>query len=214
MNQYITTELLCWGIIALLGVVVYFVKKIMDNTDKLDKNVYALNKDVFGLSKDVSGLSKDVSGLSMDVSTFNKDFSESKTRFELLWEKSLSIEKEVKAHDCDINFLKGKRYAGSNSPLQLNEEGNKVLKESKINNIIDDREDELIKKIRETNPETFYDVHLTAQSILDNLIKENHSILLTVKNGAYNSGVDIDIVVFVGSLYLRDKYIAKYPDNK
>lgn len=24
MNQYVTTELLCWGIIALLGVVVYF----------------------------------------------------------------------------------------------------------------------------------------------------------------------------------------------
>lgn len=182
MSGYITTEFLCWGIIALLSVMVYFIKKIFDKTEKIE--------------------------------TIESALKEIKTKFGILWEKSLTIEKDVKTHDRDIVFLKGKSYATSNSPLELNEDGERVLKESKINAIIDDRGDELVEKIKQTNPETLYDAQITAQNILEAIMKESHNILLAVKNGAYNSGVDIDIVVFVGSLYLRDKYIAKYPNNK
>lgn len=123
------------------------------------------------------------------------------------------IREDLKSHDKDIAFLKGRKYADSDSPLKLNASGLKVLKESGVDKIIEDHKIELLQKIYERKPTTFYDVQELSKNVLEEF-KNNADVVLKLKDGAYKSGVDIDIVLYVGALYLRDFYIDEKFDKK
>lgn len=65
------------------------------------------------------------------------------------------------------------------------------------------------KFLGEKNPQNAYEVQECARKVMLNL-KSNTNILSKLQNGAFNTGVDVDSVLFTGSLYLRDLALPKF----
>ena len=118
----------------------------------------------------------------------DQDISKIKPKVEILWE---------------INFAKG------HSPLTLNEKGEEILNQSGIKELVDDSLLELTKNIESKKPVNAYQVQETAKEIISNL-KNDQNILLKLQTGAFDTGVDVDSVLFVGSIYLRDLVLPKF----
>lgn len=158
-----------------------------------------------GWSK-MSQLTKD---LKENLNEFKADIKEElkiiKGEFGAIKGDFRTIKNDIREHDKDIAFLKGKKYSYGDSPLKLNDEGARVFRQSKIGPIIDERKTELLQKIQDKNPDGLYDVQEFSKTVLEEL-RNDSVILKKLKDRAYNSGVDIDIVLFVGSLYLRNIY--------
>ena len=147
------TELLLSIIAILLGTIGYFIKRILDKTDKI-----------------------------------SEDVGDIKPKVKILWEM---------------------QFASSKSPLVLNEKGTNILNNSGVKELVDSGLPQLIEEIREKNPQNAYEVQECARKVMLN-IKNNTTLLPKLQNGAFNTGVDVDSVLFAGSLYLRDLALPKF----
>lgn len=93
--------------------------------------------------------------------------------------------------------------APAHSPRRLNERGNNILNNSGIKTIIDEKKNDfliIIKAKKMTNP---YDAEQCVLQVVNDL-KRDLPIIDRLKNGAFSVGADIDTVLLVGGLYLRD----------
>ena len=115
-----------------------------------------------------------------------------------------------------INYIKGKietnwreELAPASSPMQLNERGEKILKKSGIKEIIDKRLDEFFSAVEKKNPRNAYWVQENAINTIYKLRKEPE-ILPKLEESAYQAGSDVDAVLFVGGIYLRNIILSKF----
>jgi hypothetical protein len=119
-----------------------------------------------------------------DVSNIKINIAEIKPKVELLWEH---------------------RFAPSHSPRQLNELGTKILNESGIKKIVDDKKETLLKVVKTKNVDNPYDAENSIEEVMKDLPNHCPDVIPELKQGAFNSGVDINTVLFVGAMYLRNK---------
>lgn len=103
-----------------------------------------------------------------------------------------------------VSDLWADRLAPARSPRQLNEQGNKILEESGIKKIVDQKKNYLLQKIQEKNPATAYDAEMIIGTVMKELPRHCPDTLEDLKQGAFQVGADIDGVLFVGSIYLRN----------
>ena len=103
-----------------------------------------------------------------------------------------------------VGDLWADRLAPARSPRQLNERGNKILEESGIKKIIDEKKDDLLKMIKEKNPASAYDAEMVIATVMEELPKHYPDLIEHLKQGAFYVGADLDAVLFVGSIYLRN----------
>ncbi len=115
-----------------------------------------------------------------------------------------------------INYIKGKietnwreELAPASSPMKLNERGEKILKKSGIKEIIDTRLSEFFKTVKDKNPRNAYWVQENAINTIYKLRKES-KLLPKLEESAYEAGSDVDAVLFVGGIYLRDIILPKF----
>ena len=150
------TDFLYSIIIALLGGIGFFVKKILDRTDSID--------------------------------SIRNDVSDMKPKIKILWERE---------------------FGAGASPLVLNERGKRIFSESGIKELVDARLGQLMEKLEERNPQNAYQVQECATKVM-RLLVEDLNTLSRLQDGAFKTGVDVDTVLFVGGLYLRDLALPKY----
>lgn len=100
------------------------------------------------------------------------------------------------------------RLSEAHSPRQLNDVGKKVLDDSGINSVVDDKFDYIVKKVRERNPENAYQAEQTILDTVEHLI-DDPAIKDAVENGAFQSGQPIAAVLYVGGLYIRDRILKE-----
>jgi len=105
--------------------------------------------------------------------------------------------------DCFDDIIKG-RFASANSPIQLNEKGNKILNESKIGNFIDEDKSQLLEIARKKEFSNPYDAERGLLELLRIYIQEKPEELKKLKESAFNTGIDLESLFFVGSIYLRN----------
>lgn len=95
------------------------------------------------------------------------------------------------------------------SPLQPTAFGEQLIKDSGLKKILDDQSSflkaELSKKVSEKDTE--YDVQEKARSLLIEL--KNIEMMNPVKKYAYDNGLDVDIILKAGGLWLRDDFLGK-----
>lgn len=95
------------------------------------------------------------------------------------------------------------------SPLQPTTFGEKLIKDSGLQKILDDQsfflKAELSKKVSEKYTE--YDVQEKARSLLLEL--KNTDMMNPVKKYAYDNGLDVDVILKAGGLWLRDDFLEK-----
>ncbi len=147
-------QLLLAVIAALLAVIGFFLKRILDTTDRIVRDVH-----------------------------------EMKPKVEVLWQR---------------------QFAESRSPLALNEEGLAILDKSGIKKLVDTRADQLIAALWTRKPENAYQLQEAAQAVLAEL-KSDATVLTELERGAFETGVDVDSVLWVGALYLRDLALPHFP---
>lgn len=108
-----------------------------------------------------------------------------------------------------VDILWKNRLGIAHSPRQLNAQGNKILENSGIKEIIDNKKDYLLALVKQENPATPYDAEKITEKIVMKLLTYFPSLETELKNGAFGVGADISEVLYVGSLYLRDEI---FPD--
>lgn len=108
--------------------------------------------------------------------------------------------------DSLINLSIQKGLSESHSPRQLNGEGKRVLRNSGIDTIVDEKFDEIVKKVEDKAPENAYQAEQAVLDVVESLI-EDAAIKDAVENGAFQSGYPIAGVLFTGGLYIRDKVL-------
>jgi hypothetical protein len=103
-----------------------------------------------------------------------------------------------------VNTLWGSKVATSNSPRALNEYGKKILNESGIKEIIEEKKGTLLPLVKAKGAKNAYDAEQAVLSVVEKLPEHCPDIVDRLKTGAFNTGATIDTVLLVGGLYLRD----------
>lgn len=103
-----------------------------------------------------------------------------------------------------IDILWKDKYASSMSPRQLNETGIDILNISGIKEIINAKKDSLLVEIKKTHPNNAYDAEQAIMFVVNKLPEDYPDIISQLKNGAFSVGQNIDVLLLVGGIYLRN----------
>jgi len=112
-------------------------------------------------------------------------------------------ERFIKVEERVDNLWKDK-VAPAHSPRNLNEYGKKILKESGIKEIIEEKQKILLPLIKEKDAKNAYDAEQAVLSVVEKLPEHCPDVVDRLKTGAFNAGASLDTVLLVGGLHLRD----------
>lgn len=96
------------------------------------------------------------------------------------------------------------KFAPAHSPRQLNEIGRKILDESGIKGILENKKDKLLEVVRSQNPNNPYDAEQAILLAVSEISKHCPEVIEDIKTGAFRVGQNIDTVLLVGGIYFRD----------
>ena len=95
------------------------------------------------------------------------------------------------------------KYAPASSPRMLNDRGATILAKSGIKEVVDNNIGNLLEAVRKRNPTNAYDAEQAVMEVMTRDFPANID-LSSLKDGAFRVGANIDVVLFVGGIYLRD----------
>jgi hypothetical protein len=144
------------------------------------------------------GVEKIEETLKDDIKPEVKKISGLEVRISGLEEKTLTLERQ-------INALWKDSLAPASSPRKLNDRGIDILEKSGIKKIVDDKKNDLLNIVKEKNFTTAYDAEREIERVMNELPQHFPDIMASLKKGAFKTGADINAVLFVGSIYLRDE---------
>ena len=181
------------------------MNKLFELCEKLLKFCgYVISTILLGESKsDIKYIKKEVADIAKEMD------SDIKPSIRNLNEKFNKLDKTVGIMKNKIDIIWVDELARSSSPLQLNERGQKIFDKSGIKKIIKERFEELYQAVKEKNPRNAYWVQEYAKLAVYKL-KQDEKLLPKLEVSAYETGTDIDVILFVGSIYLRNKILPKF----
>jgi len=109
---------------------------------------------------------------------------------------------------------RGKGLTKSKSPISLTERGYDLLQKSGGQAWISQYRDELIKAIQQKNPLSAYDVQEYAKEVLKSLVTMSDPRLKPLKDYAYAQGIELDDIITVMGIHLRDEAMPLFPTYK
>lgn len=174
-------QLLLALITILTAIIGYFVKQIFERTERTSADVAEIKPKV----KILETISADVSNLKPKVRMLDRisaDVADIKPKVKFLWEQLVTT---------------------SHSPLGLNERGTQILDQSGVKELVDQKLTELLEAIKVRQPQNAYQVQEGAREVMSQL-KNDATLLSQLQQGAFNTGADVEAVLLVGSIYLRD----------
>lgn len=108
---------------------------------------------------------------------------------------------------CETSLKEREPLTRKKSPVTLTERGTKVLNDSTGKKFIDDNYEELKKKVNDSNPETSYDIQELSRKVVEDL--KDDSRLNTVKEYLFKEGMEIEEIINVLGIHLRDKILSE-----
>ncbi len=106
--------------------------------------------------------------------------------------------------ETQVDTLWKDKVAPSSSPRHLNDYGERILNESGIKEIIEEKREKLLGLIKEEGATNAYDAERITLSVVDNLPTHCPDIVDRLKAGAFKTGASLATVLLVGGIYLRD----------
>ncbi len=103
-----------------------------------------------------------------------------------------------------VKVLWKDEYAPASSPRKLNDRGTTVLHDSGIKKIIDDKKSDLLALVRQKETTNAYDTEQAVLTVVSEIPQKFPELLPQLKDGAFKTGADIDSLLLVGGIYLRD----------
>ena len=95
------------------------------------------------------------------------------------------------------------------SPLHVTEYGNKLLKESGFYDVLNQYRTELIDLVKGRHPKTNYDIQQQSIEVIEEMLESDDEMAVGLKEYAYNSGVNLDILSFPAGIALRDEVMKE-----
>jgi len=114
-----------------------------------------------------------------------------------MYERFIKVEERV-------DTLWKDEVAPAHSPRKLNDYGNRILTESGIKEIINEKKEKLLGLVREKDAKNAYDAERAVLSVVEHLPEHCPDVVERLKAGAYKTGASVATVLLVGGLYLRD----------
>ena len=122
----------------------------------------------------------------------------------LMMENLKDIKPKVDDIFPKVDILWKDKIAPSHSPRQLNDRGNRILVESEIKKIVDEKKEKLLELVKAKNTTNAYDAEKAIEEIMINLPIHFPDITDKLKDGAFKTGTDINTILYVGGVYLRN----------
>lgn len=91
------------------------------------------------------------------------------------------------------------------SPLELTEYGTKLINESGFKELMKVCRDRLVKRVRDKNPTTNYDIQEDSIDVIKELLESNDETLKPLKDYAFNNGLSVEILAPPAGIVLRDE---------
>ena len=120
--------------------------------------------------------------------------------------KSLLVKTEGWGVKIDALWRGG--LTASDSPRVLNELGEKILADSGIKDIIDARYEEILTKVKGMDHSNAYQAEECVIKVVKDLGQED-DLISTLQDSAFNSGIDVESLLLVGAIYIRDTILAE-----
>ncbi len=136
-----------------------------------------------------------------NVDTIKTDVGDIKTQVNSLGEKTAVLVDRV-------SVLWEGRFSHSNSPRALNDYGKKILAESGIKVLIDSHYDVILSEVRSLNPKNAYQAEKNIIAVVEATLKAP-SLIPALEDGAFNSGSDIDTLLLVGAINIRERILSE-----
>lgn len=111
--------------------------------------------------------------------------------------------------ETKVETLWQDKYAPASSPRQLNARGIDIVAGSGIKAIVEGMAEDVFSAIKAKNPQHAYDAE---QEVLDAVTRLPHTrpdLIPALKEGAFRTGADIDTVLFVGGIHLRNMLLPR-----
>jgi hypothetical protein len=105
-----------------------------------------------------------------------------------------------------VDVLWASRYTEPGSPMVLTETGRKILQDSKIENFTAEYYNEILNKVKDRNSKNSYQAQEALLEIMRDY-KNNEICKSKLENAAFTAGVDVDTVLLVGAVNIRNKII-------
>lgn len=170
------------GITVLGGIILLIFR-----SGKVVQNIEHIDKDLTKLESDVKDIDNDMHEVKLQVGKIS--FIEQ--RLDSLWKSFFSVSK---------------------SPMQLNDRGLKILEDSGIKIIVEDKFTEIVQKVKNRNPKNAYEIQEFTQQIVEEY-KSDLTLKNSLENGAFKSGADVSTVLLVGGIYIRDRVLKELGFN-
>lgn len=154
-------------------------------TGKLIIAIFVFFISLFGLVW--KGKSEIAQAIKESIGDFKDRFISMESKMEVLWKDEL---------------------APSHSPRQLNERGNTILIQSGIKEIVDEKKTKLFELVKTQEPKSPYDAEAAIADVMKNLPEHCPDIVEKLKDGAFKTGSNIESILFVGSVYLRNEIFS------
>lgn len=126
-----------------------------------------------------------------------------------IFDNTYSISKDVSDIKPKVDILWQDRLALSHSPKQLNEMGKDILEKSGIKEIVNEKKPKLLELVKAKEAKTPYDAEIAILGVMRQLTLHCPDIVDKLKDGAFKTGSNIDSILFVGGIYLRNEI---FPD--
>lgn len=139
----------------------------------------------------------------IEIARIGKDVDNIKSDIEKIQPDLQDVREKVSGLSSVVELLRGQKYSESHSPVSLNQKGRELFDESGIKSMIDREKVLLCDNIKKKNPQTAYDVQEYSRIAMLRLIDDPNTSK-QLKEKAYQLGVDVVDILFVGSFYLRD----------
>lgn len=123
-----------------------------------------------------------------------------------------TLDKDIKPDLKDISrkvaVLWADKYAPASSPRQLNDLGKNILNDSGIKIIVDEKKEQLIELVKKSSPSNAYDAQKAIEDVMTHFPEHFPETVNRLKEGAFKEGADINSLLYVGSIYLRNEIFS------
>lgn len=112
-----------------------------------------------------------------------------------------------------ISYLRGamsqiltQDFTKTQSPKSLNEKGTKIVKDSGVDSIVEQHFDYILERVRTKGPTNAYQAQEAIVEVVKSLATRE-DLKEDLEMGSFRSGYEIDIVLYVGAYYIRDRIL-------
>jgi len=117
------------------------------------------------------------------------------------------IKSTLKEHESKLSVLMQRKIADSHSPLELNDEGKRMLEASGGQVYVDENKDALVSEIKNKKPKGHYDIQEFSRQVIG--YHKHDFAFNAIKENCYQNGFSVEEAILCMGIYLSKAAIQE-----